>query len=89
MVFDLAGNRGITRYIRSNELIARNTEAARTYYYNLVKNSMQSSSDRKIEVNEMFETKIEIIECCKYIVRCLVNEEYSDLEKRGVLDRVS
>ncbi|WP_143407005.1 DUF7668 domain-containing protein [Faecalibacterium sp. An121] len=36
----------------------------------------------------MFETKTEIIEYCKYIVRCLVNEDYSDLEKRGILDRV-
>ena len=30
MFFDLAGNRGITRYIRSSGLIARNTDAART-----------------------------------------------------------
>ena len=37
----------------------------------------------------MFETKTEIIEYCQYIVRCLVNEDYSDLEKRGILDRVS
>lgn len=37
----------------------------------------------------MFETKMEILECCKYIVRCLVNEDYSDLEKRGIMDRVS
>lgn len=37
----------------------------------------------------MFETKTEVIEYCKYIVRCLVNENYADLEKKGILDRVS
>lgn len=37
----------------------------------------------------MFERKTEIIEYCKYIVQCLVNENYADLEKNGILDRVS
>lgn len=37
----------------------------------------------------MFETKIEVIEYCKYIVRCLVDEDYVDLEKKGILDKVS
>ena len=37
----------------------------------------------------MFETKIEVIEYCKYIVQCLVNEDYSALEKKGILNRVS
>ena len=37
----------------------------------------------------MFETKTEVIEYCKYIVQCLVNEDYTDLEKQGILDRVS
>ena len=37
----------------------------------------------------MFETKTEVIKYCKYIVRCLVNENYADLEENGILDRVS
>lgn len=37
----------------------------------------------------MFEIKIEVIEYCKYIVQCLVNEDYVDLQKKGILDRVS
>ncbi len=37
----------------------------------------------------MFETKKEVIEYCKNIVQCLVNEDYADLEKKGILGRVS
>lgn len=33
--------------------------------------------------------KREVIEYCKYIVQCLVNEDYADLEKKGILARVS
>ena len=37
----------------------------------------------------MFETKIKVMEYCKYIVQCLVYEDYSALEKKGILNRVS
>ena len=37
----------------------------------------------------MFETKTEVREYCKYIIQCLVDEKYTELENKGVLDRVT
>ncbi|MBQ4069190.1 MAG: hypothetical protein IJC76_08065 [Lachnospiraceae bacterium] len=37
----------------------------------------------------MFETKMEVREYCKYIMQCLVDEKFVELEKKGVLARVS
>lgn len=37
----------------------------------------------------MFETKTEVREYCKYIIQCLVDENFVELEEKGILDRVS
>ncbi|MDE5782213.1 MAG: hypothetical protein K2I03_12185 [Lachnospiraceae bacterium] len=37
----------------------------------------------------MIENEKQITEICKYIVQCIVNENYKELENRGILDRVS
>lgn len=36
----------------------------------------------------MFETKTEVKEYCKYIIQCLVNKKFVELEEKGILDRV-
>lgn len=37
----------------------------------------------------MFETKAEVREYCKYIIQCLVHENFVELGEKGILDRVS
>lgn len=37
----------------------------------------------------MFENKTEVREYCQYIVQCLVDEKFVELETKGILTRVS
>ena len=36
----------------------------------------------------MFDTETEVVDYCKYIVKCLADENYCELESKGILEIV-